>query len=154
MDITYKTFTRNPDTGEEWSEKEFEAFDWDNYKAIQEEKHEFEVAKAIKERELLFKYKDKEPKAVIKSSLGFDIDADYKAKENVSSLIEFMQNKNLTDEEFRDAHNEFQPVTIEDLQTIKNEIIEAGLAYYKKKWAIEKALRQAKTSKEVEAIEV
>jgi len=154
MDITYKTFTHNPYTGAEWSEKDFEAFDWDNYKASLKEQQDFEVAKAHKERELFFKYEDKEPKSVISSSLGFDIDADHKAKDNISSLIEYMKKKEITKEEFRDAHNEFHPVSVADLETIKDEIIEAGLSYYKTKWATQKAIKDAKTSKEVEAVEV
>jgi len=154
MEITYKTYTHNPYTGVEWSEKEFDAFDWDNYKSTLQEKHDFEVAKASKERELFLRYEDKEPKSVILSSLGFDIDADHKAKDNVASLIEYMQNNEITEEEFRDAHNDFHPVTVANLETIKAEIIEAGLSYYKAKWAKEKAIKAAKTSKEVEAVEV
>jgi len=154
IDIKYETYTRNPYTGAEWTLAEFEAFDWNNYLLKLKTEHEFAIAKASKEREMFLKYENRDIRQVIASSVGFDIDANRDAKDNVASLIKHMKINAMSSEFFRGADNEFYEVTVAQLETIEAEIIAAGLAYYKAKWGTEQEIANAKTTAEIEAVVV
>jgi len=89
---------------------------------------------------------------VFTSSLGFPVDnrrsEGKNDKDNVQSLIDLQ----LSPVYFKDSNNEFHELTIQDLETIKMEMVQDGLAKYQWKWAKQQELAAAQSLQELENI--
>jgi len=87
-----------------------------------------------------------------KSSLGFNVDNRRDGlhfdKDNIESLIDL----GVTPINFKDADGVFHSITLDDLKTIKMEMIKDGLAMYQEKWQLENQVAQATTIDEIKAI--
>ena len=55
---------------------------------------------------------------------------------------------------FCDADNNMQPVTLENLKTMRLEVIQYGQALYAKKWAMRTAIEGAKDFAAVDAVNI
>lgn len=86
------------------------------------------------------------------TSLGLKVDCDRMDLENFQVLLESCNRKGLAGATIRLHDNTFAEVTVEDLQTIINEIQEYGLSLYQRKWAKESAIEQAATEAQIKAI--
>lgn len=90
--------------------------------------------------------------ATLQSSLGFVVDATERSLVDVQGLI--VLNPPEGHVIFRDANNAFHQITVEDLHTLQKEIYAKGLEGYSIKWKLDKAVTDAKTVEEIEAVEV
>ncbi len=85
----------------------------------------------------------------LKSSLGFRVNADPKAKRNIDVLIE------LQVQTFRDYDNVIHnDITVENLETIKREISLNAVNVYNQKWAIESEINSLETIEAVKNYEI
>lgn len=87
--------------------------------------------------------------ATLKSSLGFRIDCDQRAKMDVDGLVQLGEPA-----VFMDAENQPHEVTVEDLQTMQKEIIKAGNAAYAEKWAFRTAIEAAETEEALNEVSI
>lgn len=78
-------------------------------------------------------------RAHLKSSLGFTIDANPTAKENVQGLIEEVGDSTV---QFCDYYNQFHELNKSQLETLKSEINQNGQALYAQKWQYRTAIEQ------------
>ena len=85
----------------------------------------------------------------LKSSLGFRVNADPKAKRNIDTLIE------LQVQTFRDYDNVIHnDITVQDLETIKREISLNAVNLYNQKWTIEAEIKSLETIEAVKNYEI
>ncbi len=82
------------------------------------------------------------------SSLGFEIDADRVAKDNITSLIDL----GVEPITFRASDNSFHSVTLAELGIMKVEVIYSAFALYQKKWTLEAQIDAATTEEELTLI--
>lgn len=87
---------------------------------------------------------------IIKSSLGFSINADLRSQNNLRGLISV----GLEPVNFMDATNSVQSLTLEQLNVLLNECAQNVQHLYLIKWHYREQIEQAKTKKELEAIEL
>lgn len=113
-----------------------------------------EEIRTKKLEELSQKHHEAEEIGVIQSSLGFPIDANERANRDVSGLISQMEMTNLDKTQFCDANNDFQEVTLDNLKTIKLELIQYAQSLYATKWQLRAAIEAAKTVDELNAIDI
>ncbi len=95
--------------------------------------------------------------ATLVSSLGFEVDSDSRAMQDVTGLIVAAEASTTFAETgllFMDANNEAHKVTLSDLKTLQLEIIAAGTAAYQEKWKLRDAINAATSKDELEAIEI
>lgn len=99
--------------------------------------------------------------ATLKSSLGFEVDSDSRAMQDVNGLVTAAESSAaFADTEsgggliFMDANNVGHQVSIDQLKTLQLEIIQAGQAAYQEKWKLRDAIEKAKTKEELEKIEI
>ena len=111
-----------------------------------------EEAKSAKLAEIKQAYHDAEEHGYTTSSLGFVVDATRRSISDVNGLIQLMEDEGLTSDTFRDYHNEYHVVSLEQAKLIKLEIIKAGRAVYARKWELETAVDAAETPEAVKAI--
>lgn len=108
-----------------------------------------------KEAELTEAFSTAQQKAHLTSSVGFEIDANETANRNVAGLVTLLSASGAPAYvEFCDYHNEMHRVTLADLKTMQQEIIAYGSQLYAKKWALRDRIASAKTSEELNAIEI
>ena len=88
------------------------------------------------------------------SSAGFDIDADGMADRNVAGLIASMEANGQNTARFRGYDNTFHEVTLEQLKTIRLEILAHLQAIYTRKWTLRDTIAAAKTVGALETIEL
>ena len=101
------------------------------------------------------------------SSLGYEIDSDRRAMQDVSGLVTKYQRildkakaagesvsetELLPDVIFMDADNVGHEVSLANLKVMQDEITGSGDVAYKQKWAIRNAINAATTKEELEAI--
>lgn len=119
-----------------------------------DKEHELESMQLTKMDEILFKFDDLMYHGEFECSLGFRADnrrgEGKDDKDNVSSLIDLGQEPIY----FRDADNGFHVLSIEQMTTLKNEMIYDGLSKYQWKWTKEMEVMSATTCEELEAIEI
>ncbi|MDD4556207.1 MAG: DUF4376 domain-containing protein [Alphaproteobacteria bacterium] len=111
-------------------------------------KKPLELVKAEKLAEIKQAFNQEQEDGHIVSSLGFEVDATRRSKDDIESLL-------YVDEfpvRFRDYNNEFHNLEKEQVEVLKREIIAYGLAVYQKKWSLEEAIKNATTIEEVEAV--
>lgn len=104
--------------------------------------------------ELSQKHHKAEEIGVIQSSLGFPIDANERANRDVSGLISQMEMTSLGKTQFCDANNNFHEVTLDNLKTMKLELIQYAQSLYATKWRLRAAIEAAKTVDELNAIDI
>lgn len=85
-----------------------------------------------------------------KSSLGFVVDGDARSRDNLSGLI----NIGLEPVAFRDHDNGDHSLTLDNLKTLLKEAQMNGAMLYKQKWALQKAIADAKSLKALKAVEI
>ena len=85
-----------------------------------------------------------------KSSLGFVVDGDARSRDNLSGLI----NIGVEPVAFRDHDNGGHQLTLDDLRTLLKEAQMNGAMLYQQKWALQKAIGEAKSLKALKAIEI
>lgn len=87
--------------------------------------------------------------AYLKSSLGFTIDANPTAKENVQGLIEEVGTGTV---QFCDYHNQFHELNKSQLETLKSEINKNGQALYAQKWQYRTAIEQCSDNESLDQV--
>ena len=85
---------------------------------------------------------------IIKSSLGFSINADLRSQNNLRGLIAV----GIEPVNFVTADNSVQSLSIEQLNVLLNECALNGQSLYLQKWAYKSQIEQAKTVEELNAI--
>jgi hypothetical protein len=115
---------------------------------------ELEFLQAEKMRIISDKFSDMMVHGSLDTSLGFTIDnrrGDGKDdKDNVNSLID-LGNEPVY---FKDTSNNFHVLTLQDLKTIKQEMIQDGLNKYQWKWQKQNEVMQSTTIDELYAIQI
>ena len=86
---------------------------------------------------------------IIKSSLGFTINADLRSQNNLRGLIAV----GIEPVNFVAADNSVQSLTLEQLNVLLNECAQNVQHLYLLKWRYREQIEQAKTTKELNAIE-
>lgn len=86
---------------------------------------------------------------IIKSSLGFSINADLRSQNNLRGLISV----GLEPVNFVTADNSVKVLSIKQLNVLLNETIKNGQHLYLLKWQYREQIEQAKTAKELKSIE-
>ena len=85
-----------------------------------------------------------------KSSLGFVVDGDARSRDNLSGLINIGQEP----VSFRDHDNGDHSLTLDNLRTLLVEAQKNGALLYQQKWAMQKAIADAKSLKALKAIDI
>lgn len=104
-----------------------------------------EATKELKLQELASVFVNAEATGRVMSSLGYEIDATDRANRDVNGLIvelEAEKNPEIT-KIFRDANNEYHEVTLDNLYTMRLEIIAKGNELYARKWCTEELINSA-----------
>ena len=116
----------------------------------------FEELKLDKLNELESSFLTAEKSGVVKSSLGFDIDATERSNRDINGLIDVLESS--SDESkstmFCAADNSFHEVTLDDLKTMKLEVIKYGQELYQKKWTYREMINNATSKKELDNINI
>ena len=86
---------------------------------------------------------------IIKSSLGFTINADLRSQNNLRGLIAI----GIEPVNFMTADNSVQSLSIEQLNVLLNECAQNGQYLYLLKWQYREQIEQAQTVEELNAIE-
>lgn len=87
---------------------------------------------------------------IIKSSLGFSINADLRSQNNLRGLIAV----GIEPVNFVTADNSVQSLTLEQLNVLLNECALNGQSLYLQKWEYKARIENAQTKEELEAIEL
>jgi hypothetical protein len=115
---------------------------------------ELEKYKTIKMEEVLMRFDDMMFNGTFMTSFGFEADNrrgnGKNDKDNVQSLIDLGQEPVY----FRDAVGSFHALTIQDLMTLKQEMIQDGLSKYQWKWSKENEIMTASTLEDLNNIEI
>ena len=90
--------------------------------------------------------------ATLKSSLGFVIDSDTRAFDDISGLSAASDPNDVII--FRDANNGFHSLSQADLKVLLKEVVANGSYAYEQKWNLQEAVLAAETVEDLEAIEV
>lgn len=85
-----------------------------------------------------------------KSSLGFVVDGDARSRDNLSGLINIGQEP----VSFRDHDNGDHSLTLDSLRLLLREAQMNGAMLYQQKWAMQKAIADAKSLKALKAVEI
>lgn len=89
--------------------------------------------------------------AWINSSCGFKIDANEIANRNIEGLIKILKAENKESEILKDYNNNFQTVTLKDLEVIQLEIIKNGQHLYNQMWKFINDINSLSTQEDVMA---
>lgn len=111
-------------------------------------------AKSLKLEELTDAWLAAEAHGVVKSSLGFDIDATERANRDINGLITGMTATKTEKTLFCGADNSFHEVTVADLSVMLLEIIGYAQSLYAKKWELRSEIERATTLDEIRAIDI
>ena len=115
----------------------------------EEEYNKFENVKARSFVQLNAKFETAKEEAHLKSSLGFEIDANPTAKDNVQGLIEEVGEGT---KQFCDYYNQFHELNKSQLQTLKSEINQNGEALYAQKWQYRNQIKDCGIRQQLEEI--
>ena len=113
-----------------------------------------EVYKEEKHQELSSKFSDVQEKAYLTSSLGFVINAGRTTKADIDGLIEVLQDDTTSTVLFRCDDNSFVNVNLDNLKTMRLEVIKSGQELYQQKWTFGSLIDSCNTSEEIEAIKL
>ena len=92
----------------------------------------------------------KDSSMTFKSSLGFVVDGDARSRDNLLGLINIGQEP----VSFRDHDNGDHQLMLEDLRMLLKEAQMNGAMLYQQKWALQKAIGEAKSLKALKAIDI
>ena len=92
----------------------------------------------------------KDSSMTFKSSLGFTVDGDARSRDNLSGLI----NIGVEPVAFRDHNNGDHSLTLDNLRLLLKEAQMNGAMLYQQKWAMQKAISDAKSLKALKAVEI
>lgn len=101
-----------------------------------------------------FMFKQQLEDASILSSLGVNMNAGTRAKNDVDGLLQQMETEGLTEIEFMSYDDIKVPVTYEELKTLQLEIIKNGHSIYNQKWAYRDAIKAATSIEELNGITI
>lgn len=91
---------------------------------------------------------------VIKSSLGYLMDADRRSQTNIQGQITIMSAYGLESVAYRCADDVTRNLTMQQLETVYKECLINGQNLYTQKWQMEAAINAAQTKRELEAIDI
>ena len=114
----------------------------------------FDIYKNEKYSELNSQFSQAEDSGVIDSSVGFTIDATERSKRDIDGLIDLLEATKTETVSFCAADNTFHEVTLDDLKTMKLEVIKYGQELYQKKWAYREMINNATSKKELDNINI
>lgn len=86
------------------------------------------------------------------SSAGFVIDATERSNRDIEGLITSMEAGGTQETTFCAADNSFHNVTLEQLKTMRLEVIAYGQALYTRKWTLRSAIETAQSVEAVQAV--
>lgn len=95
-----------------------------------------------------------EKKGKLVSSAGFEIDATERANRDISGLITRLEATGEGQASFCGADNKMRPVTLDQLKTMRLEVIQYGQNLYAKKWAKREAIEAAASFEAVDAVNI
>lgn len=90
----------------------------------------------------------------IQSSVGYTVNANTTAKQNVDGLITAMSATGTEKINFMTFDNQLVELTLEQLKTIQLELISYGNNLYARKWALRRQIEICTTKAEVDAIAI
>lgn len=88
---------------------------------------------------------------IIKSSLGYEINADLRSQNNIRGLLAVIGENGVA---FLDANNEAHAVSKADLETMLAECATNGQNLYAQKWAMRAQIEAAASESELDAIQI
>lgn len=88
------------------------------------------------------------------SSLGFEADATERADRDVAGLVTMLEATGERETLFCDYGNVMREVTLEQLKTLRLELIAYGRMLYARKWELREAVNAARTPEAVARIEI
>ena len=97
-----------------------------------------------------FDSKRKDPSMFFKSSLGFNVDGDARSRDNLDGLKAI----GIEPVTFRDHDNIDHSLTLANLELLIKEANMNGAQLYQQKWAMQKAIADAKSLKALKAIDI
>ena len=92
--------------------------------------------------------------AYIESSLGFTANAGDRALIDINGLIAVAEESSEEIVIFCDFNNIMHPIALDELKTLKIEIIKNGQYLYQQKWAYRDAINAAQTDEELDQIHI
>ena len=111
------------------------------------------TAKAVQKGRIKNSF-DRAPQSGCETSGGFVMDSTREDIDNLTRL--YNRTMELGDTSttvtVRDKSNKFHTLTIGDLKTLIDELVDFGLGLFAKKWALEQSIEEAETVEGVEAI--
>lgn len=90
----------------------------------------------------------------VMSSAGFVIDATERSNRDIEGLITSMEATSTPETTFCAADNSFHTVTLEQLRTMRLEVIAYGQALYTRKWTLRTAIETAPNVEDVQAVDI
>lgn len=90
----------------------------------------------------------------VASSAGFVIDATERSNRDIEGLITSMEASGTPETTFCAADNSFHTVTLEQLRSMRLEVIAHGQALYARKWELRTAIESADSAEAVQAIDI
>lgn len=111
-----------------------------------------EKAKASKLMEINAAFTQAEKTGIILSSVGFHIDANERANRDTEGLITFMEFKGESTTYFCGADNTMYQVSLDDIKTMRLEIIAQGQKLYNIKWALREEINKASSIEELQDV--
>lgn len=91
---------------------------------------------------------------VMSSSSGFVIDATERSNRDIEGLITSMEATSTQETIFCAADNSFHTVTLEQLRTMRLEVIAHGQALYARKWELRTAIESAQSVEAVQGVDI
>ena len=120
----------------------------------EEEYNSVENVRARKLNELNSLFEQAETNGTLESSVGFTIDANERANRDIDGLIDSLEYTKEEKVMFCAADNTFHEVTLEQLKTMKMEVITYGQELYQKKWTYREQINNAQSKEELDKIEI
>lgn len=111
--------------------------------------NKFENKKARALTQLNADFETAKQRAHIMSRLGFEVDANQTANENVNGLLVTIGDSTV---QFCDYYNQFHELNKTDLQTLQNEIIQNAQSLYTQKWSYRNQIEQCENSNDLEQV--
>ncbi|HJA77557.1 MAG TPA: DUF4376 domain-containing protein [Candidatus Desulfovibrio gallistercoris] len=90
----------------------------------------------------------------VTSAAGFVIDATERSNRDIEGLITSLEATGTQDTNFCAADNSFHTVTLDQLRTMRLEVIAHGQALYARKWELRTAIETAQSVEAVQAVDI
>ena len=114
------------------------------------ERNKFENRQARALTQLNADFETVKERAHIKSSLGFTVDANQTANENVNGLLVTISEGETV--QFCDYYNQFHELTKADLETLQTEIIQNAQNLYQQKWVYRTQIENCTDNEGLDAV--